>query len=461
MYMSVIVIGDSMVDVSYIGTATRLAQEACIPIMNLSKKTYSLGGAANVYHNLISMGTDTILVSVIGDDEYGKFLQTEIKLLNQDSYLLQDERITTSKHRFYVNNKIIFRYDNEVIKSISTLSENLIFQYVKDNSSQTKIIILSDYNKGFLTNSLVKNIITFANSKNIKVFVDPKTKDVSKYSECFMIKPNRTEGEILCGHKIDNPIDGTKEICSLIHSNLCLLTLSEDGMILYDSNSKEYIQCHASKNDVVDITGAGDIVLAGFTFYYLQTYDLRKSVEFANYCGQLKIKNFGTYVISKYDILIFNNNSKVIETFQLEKTIDIIKRANKKIIFTNGCYDILHYGHLTFLENARSYGDILIVGLNSDQSVKMNKGDSRPINNLARRIKQMSALSCVDFIVVFDEKTPLELLSRIHPDILVKGGDYQVKDVIGKEYAKEVKILNYLDGYSTSAIIANSLIPKN
>jgi len=464
----IVVIGDIILDVNYNGTATRLAQEACVPVVNIIKKevTSLLGGAANVYHNLLSVGLDAKLISVGGkDNEYYNFCDilesTRNKFnkkdnLSENCIIIDPSRSTTVKHRFYVNNKMVFRYDSETNEDISQNTEQMIIEEFNKKIDVCKIVILSDYNKGVLTPTLTQEIIRISNTRKIKVFIDPKLKDVLKYSDCYLIKPNKNEGEHMCGHKItkDNLENSMKEIMIKMRCIVCLLTMGEEGIAILSTN-EGFHYFPINQSHVIDITGAGDVVLASFVYNYLRTYNLVCSCLFANYCGQLKVKNLGTYALTKYDLLVYESTykNKLIERKDLEDNIELMKGAGKKIVFTNGCFDILHYGHLTLLEEAKINGDILIVALNTDVSIKENKGNERPINKLEYRIKQISALSYVDFIVVFEEKTPYEILSIIRPDVLIKGGDYKIETIVGKNFAKETKILKYNDGFSTTGII--------
>lgn len=460
--MSVVVIGDVILDVNYIGNSHRLAQEACIPIVNVDEQkiTYTLGGAANVFRNLVNLDVNTSFISVIGTGNYEEIVKSEFMNLNESKITLFSDktRCITSKHRFYVNNKIVFRYDIENTHDISLDHEtNIIkkFNTLKDVS----ILILSDYNKGTLTTYLTQELIKIANSKNIKVFVDPKTKNFQKYKNAYLIKPNKTECEIICNKRVDSTNETelqsvTNEIINKSNCQICLLTLGEFGISMRNNDDFMIIN-NEKKKSVVDITGAGDVVLASFTYGYLKFNDLKLATQLANYCGRIKVSNFGTYTLSPYDILMFTikYKSKEIKNENISETINTIKNAGKKIVFTNGCFDILHYGHLAFLKDAKNYGDILIVALNTDESVKTNKGDSRPINNLNKRIKQMEAINYVDFIMTFNEKTPLELIKIIQPDVLIKGGDYKIESVVGRDYAKETIILSYNEGFSTTNII--------
>lgn len=460
----VIVIGDIMLDVSYVGTANRIAQESCVPILNIDEQqiTYSLGGAANVYQNLVNLNVDAQILSCIGNDNYGLIFRSkvdEIKNTKNTLLCVDDSRCTTVKHRFYTNNKMIFRYDTENTHEISYTIENTLFEKFESEMNETihDAIIISDYDKGVLTESLMGRIMNYAKIHHIKVFVDPKPKCISKYFGSYLIKPNRIEGERICKTPItiDNMISMVKLICEKTQCDNCLLTLGNEGMILYQSETKDVLYVDTCHDNIIDITGAGDIVFSGLIYSYLNGVCLLKSIDFANYCGQLKVRHFGTYNISLYDVLNYNLiSNKYVERENCDDIMSIIKRANKSIVFTNGCFDILHYGHLRLLESAKHQGDILIVGLNTDKSIKINKGDDRPINTLNTRIKQLSALKCVDIIFSFEEETPYELIKQIQPDTLVKGGDYNIDNIVGKDIAKNTIIVQYVAGFSSTNIIS-------
>jgi D-beta-D-heptose 7-phosphate kinase/D-beta-D-heptose 1-phosphate adenosyltransferase len=459
----VIVIGDVILDVSYICSSKRLAQEACIPVLKIKRTNFSLGGSANVFQNLVSMGVETHFISVIGNDENGLTIERKINDICQNTlstyHLIKDDkRITTTKHRYYVEKKIVFRCDDEDCSTISHTTEKNIFMDYCNIVEPNDIIILSDYNKGVLTRVLIQKIINM--SLHNKICIDPKCSDLTKYKNCFLIKPNKDEGEQICGHKInyENMKTSASEICRIIGCENCLLTLGKRGLLLYQSKNDEMIYDEVQPTNIIDITGAGDIVMAGFVYAMTNTNDLYRSTNFANYCGQLKVKHFGTYTISPYDIAMYNMQiDKYYEISELEKIVKILKENGKTIVMTNGCFDILHYGHLKFLNNAKKLGMVLIVALNTDNSVKMNKGDNRPINCLDDRINQIAELSCVDLVTSFCEKTPYEIIKVVKPNILVKGGDYKIENIVGREFANETIVLNYEEGFSSTNIINKSV----
>lgn len=471
--MSIVIIGDIILDVNHFGTSTRLAQEACIPVFNIneSKTQYTLGGVANVYCSLKQLGCNINIITVVGyDSKETTIIREQLgehyssvgdQTLPAVNCITDKSRTTTTKQRYYVNKKIIFRCDNENTHDIDENVEREIITKYEKYLSACKILILSDYNKGVLTSKLTRKLIEMSNERNIKVFVDPKVNDIHKYENCFLIKPNQNEGEYICGHKMskNNYEISTTEIRKIINCDICLLTLGENGLVINHNENIVHIYEHAS--DVIDIIGAGDIVLAGFAFYYLKTNNIFTSAKFSNYCGQLKVKNLGTMQLTPYDVIMYEKGiNKMVETSEIKSLTDIIKKNNKKIVATNGCFDILHVGHFSLLEKAKELGDVLIVCINSDYSVKLNKGDNRPLNNIEYRCKQLSMMNCVDYIITFEEKTPYEILKIIKPDVLVKGGDYNIENIIGCEFAKSVVLIDYIDGFSTTSIINNIMQNK-
>lgn len=452
--MSVCVIGDIMLDKTYIGNSSRIAQEACIPIINTKEDDakYNLGGAGNVYKNLISMNIKTDIMTTVGKDKNGDKI-IELLRENEDNVIIIDEdRTTTTKNRFYVCNKLVFRYDSEDTYDINKEIEKQILYNITRRITKYDLLILSDYDKGVITDELSKEIIELCLRNNKKIYVDPKKRNVLKYKNCTMVKPNQNECEYITGKRLtkNNMRELSREVCEKIQSKACLLTMGGDGMIYYDKERDAYINMETDSKNVIDITGAGDVVMSAFVYGVCNNMTIRDTIRFANYCGELKVSHLGTYNVSPIDILGFNGTKIIKKT---EDTIKILKRENKKIVFTNGCFDIIHYGHLKLLQDAKRMGDILIVGLNSDDSIKVNKGDSRPINNIEMRVNQLSALNYVDYIIIFNDPTPYNVIEKIRPNILVKGGDYKMENIIGREFCDEIKIIPYEEGYSTTNMV--------
>jgi D-beta-D-heptose 7-phosphate kinase/D-beta-D-heptose 1-phosphate adenosyltransferase len=449
--MSIIVIGDIMLDINYNSEVRRNAPEAEIPIYNILDVNYKLGGAANVANNLNNLYKNILLLSVIGNDEYGQKIHSLLNTKSINNKLFIDyERKTTQKHRIFLNNKLHVRYDIEDINDISNILENKIIDFIT-KQSHIAAIVISDYDKGFITEKLCQTVISYCNLNNIPTFIDPKLKNYMKYKNCFLFKPNQSEAEIISGEKnIDKILDiiKTKIKCKNI-----LLTRGKEGMILNNSYNK--IQ-HDSFIDLVDVTGAGDIVISVLVYIYLKNKDLFEATKIANYIAGKSVGVIGNYCILESDIDDFYQlykkiDNKIIYDHEIDK-IDIISKKNN-IVFTNGCFDILHSAHIELLKFSKNQGDILVVGLNSDESVRRLKGNSRPINDIYERSKILSLFDFVDYIIVFNDDTPLNIIMLLKPDILVKGSDYNMDNIVGKEVVKNIKFFNLIDNKSSTLII--------
>lgn len=450
----IIIIGDVMLDINKTSETKRKAPEADIPIYNILDVNYILGGASNVALNLKNLGINVEMLSVIGDDIYGNKIK-EIFDFNKIKYNLfvDKERKTTQKNRIFVNNKLNVRYDNESTHDIPINIENEIISYITCKNDIDAIVI-SDYDKGLVTANLAQIIINYANENNIPTFVDPKLKNYTKFRNCFLFKPNQNEAETISGEKnIDKILHFIKDT---IGCKNILMTIGKEGMIL--NNIQNKIE-HTSIINLVDVTGAGDVVLSVLVYCYLKEGDLLKACKCANFVAGKSVGVIGNYctsktVIDEYNELIDNCNStnnKIIFDYEIDKIEKISKNHN--VVFTNGCFDILHSGHIKNLQFAKSNGDILVVGLNSDESIKRLKGHERPINDINERSTILSLFDFVDYIIIFYENTPYNLLKLLKPNILVKGSDYNVENIVGSEFVEKVILFDYIDGKSSTNII--------
>lgn len=456
--MNIIVIGDIMLDINHISTIFRKAPEADIPIYNIIDKQIILGGAGNIANNLKNLNTDVELISLVGNDIYGNIIKDILNEKHISHKLFIDNRITTTKNRIFNNNELSVRFDNEDTFDITTDIESVILEYIMSKTNIDAIII-SDYNKGLITDNLCKSIIKFSNKTNIPTFVDPKINNIDKYSNCFLFKPNIIEAENIANEtNIENII---KNIKNSINCTNLLITRGKEGMILNNINEK--IE-HNSIIKIVDVTGAGDVVLAVLVYCYLKYNDLLYSCKIANYIGGKSVEKIGNYTTNINDINeyvkffnIKNNDSyfeKIIYDDEINKLNRLsLKLKNNKTVFTNGCFDILHSAHIELLKYAKSQGDILVVGLNSDESIKRLKGSQRPINNIDERSKILSLFDFIDYIVIFSDDTPSNILKILKPNILVKGGDYNINEIIGKEYVNDVILFDYILNKSSTNVI--------
>jgi len=449
--MNIIVVGDVMLDINKYCNITRKAPEADIPIYNILDVNYILGGSANVATNLTNLKTNVELISVIGDDVHGNTLLELVHSKNITKKFFVDKgRHTSQKNRIFHNNELVVRYDVETTDDISFDLETQICEYIL-NKQNIDAIILSDYNKGVITNSLSQTIITYANQQQIPTFVDPKTKDYMKYKNCFLFKPNQIEAEIISQEKNIHKI--LENITHKINCKNILLTRGKEGMVLNNIYNK--IE-HNDIINLVDVTGAGDIVLAVVVYIFLKGGDLLSACKIANYIGGKSVGVIGNYNVTLNDITEYYENTfiekgKIIYDYETEKITQLSNTQN--IAFTNGCFDILHSAHIQLFKFAKKHGNILVVGLNSDDSIKRLKGVSRPINDINERSTILSLFDFIDYIIIFNDDTPLNVIRTLKPAILVKGSDYTIDNIIGKEYVEKVMFFDFIKNKSSTNVI--------
>ena len=453
--MNFIIIGDIMLDIYYISNSNRIAPEALIPVFRNQSIEYKLGGASNVALNLKSLNCNVTIMSISGNDTNKEKIIELLDKKNIEHHIIIDsERKTTSKNRIICDNIIYSRFDIEDTYEIEKEMENKIIQQFLLQINEKKIdgIILSDYNKGLLTETLCQQIIELANENNIPTFIDPKVNNIKKYKHCTLFKPNLSESALISDKDCLN--EKIVDIYNKINCKIVLITLGKNGMIYYDGLNVNRIS-HEKLIQCIDATGAGDTVISTFAYYYVLHNDLFNAVKFSNFIGAKSVQCGGNYVIQINDIYEFEHNNKFItKLLDIDNLIEFKKlNSHKKIVFTNGCFDIVHTAHLKLLKFCKSKGDILIVGLNSDNSIKRIKGDLRPINCEIDRAEFLQLLDFVDYVVLFSDDTPFNLLSKLQPNILIKGGDYNVESIIGKEFAEEIILYDFIEGKSTSNII--------
>jgi D-beta-D-heptose 7-phosphate kinase/D-beta-D-heptose 1-phosphate adenosyltransferase len=455
----IVLFGDIMLDHNIFGDCNKIANEAPIPVISFKNEKFSFGGCGNVLINMLKLGADKIfLFSRIGKDINGNKICSLLPKNCINNLIIDESLPTITKTRLYSDNKIIARFDKEITKTITDSQEkNIIdnFLEILNNNNDITSVVFSDYNKGFLSKSLCINIINLCNKFNIPTIVDPKN-DFTKYLNCTLIKPNKSETYNLFNIDLNKEplLFAHTQINTLINCKLSVITLSEDGISVFDNLN--HFQLKDNVKNVIDVTGAGDIICAIFGVYYYYINDLHKLIKIANHIASISIEHIGVYTINDNDLFEtykFIHNTKLISP-------ELITNLNiDNFILTNGCFDILHTGHIELFKFCKNLNGKLIVALNSDISIKNIKGNSRPINNLSQRIKILESISYIDFIIVFDENTPFNLIKNIKPKYLVKGGDYTLEQIIGKEFAENTIIFNYINGFSTTNIINN--IKKN
>jgi len=457
-----LVIGDLMIDHYLWGTCERISPEAPVQVVNVKSESAVLGGAGNVINNLVALGAKVDVISVVGGCEISDELKKLLNNINVNTqYLItQKDRITSKKSRIIAAQQQVVRYDRESTDEISSESQKQILASFKDIISNYDCILLSDYGKGVLTFGLTQALITLANKNGKKVLIDPKGLDYSKYRGAYLLTPNKKEASeatqvnIKDAASLTQAITQLKDECDL---DVSLITLSEDGVAIYDDN----LRTHSTvAREVFDVTGAGDTVLASLGFALACDVGIDDAVKFSNLAAGVVVGKIGSATATLNEIIEYESSLNKSTSDEHIKTLSEItilseelKARGKKIIFTNGCFDILHAGHVRYLETAKSYGDVLILGLNSDRSVTALKGENRPINTQLDRAYILAALEAVDYVVVFNEDTPYDLIKAIKPHTLVKGGDYEGKQVIGQDIADELKLVQFVDGKSTTKTI--------
>lgn len=461
---SILVIGDVMLDTYYNGEICRISPEAPVPVFQKRSERSVLGGAANVASNLAAVGQKVFVLTVIGRDENGKkILQYfEDKHINTD-LVMQLNRDTTVKVRFLANNnQQIMRLDIENTEEITADIRRKLLLRLEKEIHKCQLIVISDYLKGLLSFELTQSILKMAKSIGIPVIVDVKGEDAEKYRNAYLLKPNLKELQDLTKWKVETQEDIIKASSCLRERCGCkyvLTTCGAKGMVLTGDNYTYEVP--AIGKDVFDVTGAGDTVIAYVAACMANGFCIEDSVDIANVAAGIQVAKVGASDVSVQEVreyLVSQRGEtvhKILKDDATETFRDIHK--GKKIVFTNGCFDILHIGHIRYLKQASLLGDILVVGLNSDASVKRLKGMERPVNSQEDRAELLCALSCVSYVIVFDEDTPYELIKKIQPDILVKGGDYDKDNVVGKDVVEarggKLVLIPYVEGKSTTGII--------
>ncbi|RIY31979.1 hypothetical protein CJP74_05830 [Psittacicella melopsittaci] len=467
---NIFVFGDVMIDHYWYGDTSRISPEAPVPVVLFKNENATLGGAANVARNLVAYNSQVNISGLVGQDANAQHLENLCQEINLPYLFIPVENgQTTKKLRVISRHQQLLRIDFEEAYNRNFNLEQTKEQYsqaLEKMVAQANVIVLSDYMKG--ARLLFPEIISIANKFNKPVIIDPKGTDYSIYKNASLLTPNLSEfGQIAKQYKFtDEQVlaqEYEQEIAKAIIDDLnldgILITKSEKGMTLHLKNGEVYHQLTYAE-DVYDVTGAGDTVIATLAAALAVNIPLKDACYLANKAAGVSVSKLGAATVSLDELKQACNAKDMQNTYDTAKVISHIHQeqaSGKRIVFTNGCFDILHRGHLSYLQRAKELGDILVVAINSDDSVRRLKGENRPINNVADRMFMLSSLKFVDYVVEFNEDTPLELIKAIHPDVLVKGADYKVEDIVGyKEvtaYGGKVQTITFVDSYSSTNII--------
>ncbi len=463
-----LVIGDLMLDRYLWGKVERISPEAPVPVVLLDRETEAAGGAANVAANLVGLGIRTRLMGCIGSDENGSRLKRAIHDLGIDTsgLLHVQHHPTISKTRILGGHQQMLRLDREMREPYSDADMQaltlLAHQMLADRPS---IVLLSDYAKGVLTPALCQAVIVEARRIGIPVLVDPKGRDYGKYRGATALTPNKRETAEACHTDVhDTPalLDAAAHLRRNLGLDFLAVTRGEEGISLLDDDQVLHIP--ATARQVFDVSGAGDTVIATLATGLIAGLDRRNALHLANLAAGVVVGKVGTVPIKREELLneLLREDSaeqadKICERDTLLTRVAGWRAAGQRIVFTNGCFDLLHTGHVTYLEAARKLGDKLVLGLNTDRSVSALKGPTRPVIHEQDRARVLAALESVDAVILFDEDTPLALIEAVRPDVLVKGSDYAEDQVVGgretKAWGGKVALVDIVPGRSTSGII--------
>lgn len=466
-HRTALVIGDLMLDRYLIGEVERISPEAPVPVVLLKQENERAGGAANVAANLSLLGIRTTMAGIIGDDAEGRALLDMLRELNIDSAIVtSQQRPTVTKTRILGGHQQMMRLDKESRLAFTESENNALHEQVAQAIAQKPdVIILSDYAKGVLSDALCQAVIAQAKALGIPVLVDPKGRDYTKYQGATALTPNKKETSEACdidAMDTDRLLQAAADLRDRLGLAFLAVTRGEEGISLLEQN--ETIHIPAAAKQVFDVSGAGDTVIATLAAGLVHGLSHRQAFELANIAAGIVVGKVGTVPVNREELLaeLISQDSveqadKICELETLLGRVKQWRQQKKRIVFTNGCFDLLHAGHVTYLEAARKTGDILILGLNTDRSVSALKGSSRPVIHEADRARVLSALEAVDAVILFDEDTPLQLIDAIRPDVIVKGSDYSEDQVVGgkevKSWGGMVALIDIVPGRSTSNII--------
>lgn len=466
--LRVLCVGDVMLDQFIYGHVDRISPEAPIPVFSIKEEKVMLGGAGNVTRNIVSLGGNTVLVSVIGNDKVGREVASMIgSEPNVLPYMLTEtNRITTTKTRYVAGSHQVLRADKEVQTPISDETVAKLLDTVISEIKNVDAVILSDYGKGLLTRGVLHGIINAAKEHNKPVIVDPKSRDFSFYYGATLVTPNLHELSNAANRELHTDseiIEAARKLMENFNIANILVTRSKDGMTLVTGNGEVH-DIIARAHEVYDVSGAGDTVISTLALGIASGMPLADAAKLANTAAGIVVGKLGTAVIAaqdlKTELFVQERTHGTHKILTIEDAVPLVerwKREGKKVGFTNGCFDLIHSGHLAILNRTKQHCDRLIVAVNSDSSVKKLKGESRPVNSEIERALLLASLSVVDMVIIFSEDTPMKLLETLKPAILAKGADYQKHQVVGHElvesYGGEVILVPLKEGYSTTNII--------
>ena len=472
----ILCVGDVMLDRYVYGTVERISPEAPIPILAVVRETAMLGGAGNVVRNLAALKASCCFVSLIGEDPAGREVTHLIAAepLVEPNLLPEPGRVTTIKVRYVAGSQQLLRADRETVRPAKPHTESELVRRAADALKHCQAVVLSDYGKGVLSDDVIGQVIAAARAQGRPVVVDPRGSDPKRYAGATVITPNRRELGELAGLRIGTPEqirDAARVVMAKGGIEAVLVTLSQDGMALFTARGEEH-HLRAEAREVYDVSGAGDTVVALLACGLASGLALVDAARLASVAAGIVVGKTGTAVVYPEELVfalraedLRFGEAKAASIDQALEKVAGWRRQGFRVGFTNGCFDLLHPGHVSLLAQARSRCDKLIVAINSDASVSRLKGPERPVHSEASRAAVLGSLATVDLVVVFGEDTPLEIIRALKPDLLVKGADYTVENVVGADvvqsYGGEVYLAELAEGHSTTNVIRRMAAGRN
>lgn len=453
----VLVVGDLMLDRYFFGAVSRISPEAPVPVVKVNRQSSTLGGAGNVANNLARLETRVCVVGPLGRDENGDLVRRTSRENNIDLCALPVRHPTISKTRVIGEHQQIARID---VETPFAWNDRLLKTAKRVISAKIKgagVVVISDYGKGFCSGALCAFIIGAARKKGAAVIVDPKGHEWKKYAGADIVTPNVKELSDIAGRAVENQDQQIAAAAGTVRKKYrlgsLLVTRSEKGMSLFGAGTSEHFPTQA--REVFDVSGAGDTVVATLAAALAARYALHDAVLLANKAAGIVVGKVGTAPVTINELRAeFDNsfNPKLLTNDLLVEQCVRQRSLGKKIVFTNGCFDIVHRGHVHLLREAKRHGDLLVVAVNSDRSQQKRKGTGLPVNTERDRAHIIAAIDAVDYVTIFNEETPIKLIRQIRPDVIVKGGNYNRNRVLGREFAGKTVIIPLLEGYSTEEI---------
>jgi len=468
----ILLVGDFMLDTYIYGDAVRISPEAPVQVLKVVKREYSCGGAASVAADVLALGAKCLCIGITGNDDDGQKLRSLLteRGADIDGLLAHQLRPTTCKQRIiglaqHRHRQQLLRIDDEITEPLETQYYQKLIDAYQKKLNDADIVCLQDYNKGILEAGFCRELIRLAAKAGKKILIDPPpVSDYSKFKDASLITPNRKEAHLATGIVIDT-IEAARKAAGRLRQTLNLeaavITLDKDGAYLDTDSLSEHLP--TQPRTVYDVTGAGDMTLAMLAVAIAGRCDYRTAVGLANIAAGLEVEKFGVATVSIDEIVneIISSHKgktgKIRDVDSLAEELKFRRRGGEKIVFTNGCFDVLHVGHIEYLKFCKSSGDVVVVGLNSDSSVRQIKGPDRPVNNQHERAAVLAELESVDYIAVFDEPDPLNIICKVRPDVLIKGADWAEKGVVGSDFVRsyggKVVLAPMVEGKSSTATI--------